>query len=71
VPRSYKKDSLGNQISSVWEAVKKRDSWKRAAVQRGLEPGSRGIASVRSRYQGKAGEETAGWKRLSVCCGDL
>jgi hypothetical protein len=27
--RSYKKENSGNQSSSVWEAVKKRNSWKR------------------------------------------
>jgi hypothetical protein len=37
-----------------------------ATVQRGLEPGSRGIAIVRSRYQATTSEDTAGWKRLSV-----
>jgi hypothetical protein len=29
VPRSYKEDKWHNQVSSVKEAVKKRDSWKR------------------------------------------
>jgi hypothetical protein len=29
VPRSYKEDNWGNQVSSVRAAVKKRDSWKR------------------------------------------
>jgi hypothetical protein len=42
-----------------------------AAVQRGLEPGSRGITIVICRYQERAGEDTADWKRLGVCCGDL
>jgi hypothetical protein len=50
-----------NQISSVRISVNKRDSWKGAAVQRGLEPGSRGTATVRSRYQG----------RKRVCASDL
>jgi hypothetical protein len=31
-----------------------------AAVQRGLEPGSRGLAIVRSRYQATTTENTAG-----------
>jgi hypothetical protein len=31
--------------------VRKAGSLKRAAIQRGSEPGSRGIAIVRSRYQ--------------------
>jgi hypothetical protein len=46
VPRSYKENSWFNEISSVRESVKKRGSWKGAAVQRGLEHGSRGIAIV-------------------------
>jgi hypothetical protein len=37
VPRSYKEDNGGNQVSSVWESVKKRVSWKEAGIQRGLE----------------------------------
>jgi hypothetical protein len=35
--RGYKEDSWGNRVSSVWESVRKRGSWKGAAVQRGLE----------------------------------
>jgi hypothetical protein len=51
MPRSYKKDNWGNQISSVWKAVKKKVrrkefSWKGAAIQRTLEPRGRGIATV-------------------------
>jgi hypothetical protein len=42
-----------------------------AAIQKGLERVSERISPVRSRYQGTAGEDTAGWKRLSVFCGDL
>jgi hypothetical protein len=41
-------------------------SWKGVAVQRGLEPGSRGIAIVRSRYQATTSEDTVGWRRLDV-----
>jgi hypothetical protein len=41
-----------------------------AAVQRGLEYGSRRIEIVRNRYQERYSEDTAGWKRLSVCCSD-
>jgi hypothetical protein len=37
VQRSYKKDNWGNKVSSVRESVRKRGSWKGAAVQRGLE----------------------------------
>jgi hypothetical protein len=35
--RGYKEDNWGNQVSSVWESVRKRDSWKGVAAQRGLE----------------------------------
>jgi hypothetical protein len=71
VPRSYKEDNWGNQVSSVRESVKKRVSWKKAAIQRGIQRGSRRISTVRSHYQGAVGEDTAVWKRLSVCRGDL
>jgi hypothetical protein len=36
VLRSYKKDKWGNQVSFAWESMKKRGSWKGAAVQREL-----------------------------------
>jgi hypothetical protein len=51
--------------------VRKRGSWKGAAVQGGLEPGSRGTAIVRSRYQATTSEDIAGWERHSVCCNDF
>jgi hypothetical protein len=50
-------------MAPAWELVR----WKGAAIQRGLELGSRGIAIVRRRYQAITSENTAGWKRLSVC----
>jgi hypothetical protein len=62
VQRGYKEDSWGNGVSSVRESVRKRVSWKEAAIKRGLERGSWRICTVRSRYQGTAGEDTAGWK---------
>jgi hypothetical protein len=71
VQRGYKEDSWGNEVSSVLGSVRKRDSLKGAAIQRGLEHGSRGIAIVRSRYQATASEDTAGWKRLSRCSSDV
>jgi hypothetical protein len=37
VPRSFKEDNWGKQVSSVLESVKKSVSWKVAAIQRGLE----------------------------------
>jgi hypothetical protein len=40
VQRGYKEDNWGNRECSVLESVKKRGSWKGAAVQRGLERGS-------------------------------
>jgi hypothetical protein len=45
--------------------------WKGAATQAGLEPGSRGIAIVRSRHEATTTDDTAGWKRHNVCCSDL
>jgi hypothetical protein len=67
VLRSFKEDNWGKQVSSVREAVKKRGSWKEAAVQTELEPGSRGIAIVRSRYQ----ETSSNRLRTLVCNSDL
>jgi hypothetical protein len=53
-----------------WPPARDPVSWKGAAIQSGLGLRSRGISAVRSRCQGTAGEDTAGWK-LSGCCGDL
>jgi hypothetical protein len=54
----------------VWNGresvVRKAGTWKGAAVQTGLEHGSRGIPIVRSRYQETSNEDTTGWKNL-VC----
>jgi hypothetical protein len=55
-------------LTVIW---RNESSWKGAAVQRGLKHGSREIAIVRSRYQATTSEDTAGWKRLSVCDSDL
>jgi hypothetical protein len=64
VQKGYKEDNWDNGVIYVREAVKKMDSWKGAAVQRGLEPGRRGLAIVRSRYQAATSEDIAGWKAL-------
>jgi hypothetical protein len=45
-------------------------SWKKAAVQRGVVPGSRGLATVRSRYPETPSEDILVGK-LSDCCSDL
>jgi hypothetical protein len=45
--------------------------WMGAAIQRGHEPGNRGIATVRHRYQATTSGDTGGRKRLSVCSSDL
>jgi hypothetical protein len=50
--------------------VRRADSCKGAAVQRGLEHGRRRIAIVRSCYYEMSSEDTAGWNRLNVCCSD-
>jgi hypothetical protein len=41
-------------------------SWKGAAIQRGLEPSSTGIATASSCYQATTSEDITGWKRISV-----
>jgi hypothetical protein len=48
--------SLGASQLQVSQSVKRR----------GLEPRSKGIAIVRSRYQATTSEDTAGWRKLSV-----
>jgi hypothetical protein len=63
------------QCSAEYQSGKRRlrvriRSRKGAAAQRGLEHANRGIAIVRNRYQEKPPEDTAGWKRFSVCCSD-
>jgi hypothetical protein len=50
-----------NRASSLWESVKKRDSWE-ATVQRGQESGRKGLALVRRSYQAVTSEDTAGRK---------
>jgi hypothetical protein len=54
----------------MYGSLKKRATvkfnWKGAAVQRGLEPGRRGIAIVRSRYQATTSQDTVGWRTLDV-----
>jgi hypothetical protein len=69
VPRCYNRDALEQRVASVlsWKSC----SWKGAAFLRGLEDGSRRIAIVRSLYQDTSSEDTASWKRLSLCCSDL
>jgi hypothetical protein len=66
VQRGCKEDNWGNRVSSVREAVRKRGRRRAivrgAAVQRGLEPGSRRLAIVGSRYQVTTTEDTEGWK---------
>jgi hypothetical protein len=39
--------------------------------EEGLSAWSVRISTARSRCQGTAGEDTAGWKKLSGCCGNL
>jgi hypothetical protein len=48
------------------------DNWsKGTTLQRGLEPRSRGVAVIRRHYQETSSEDTAGWKRLSMCASYL
>jgi hypothetical protein len=64
---AVKRKSYSNSDSdSHW----RRGSWKGAAVQRGLEHGRR-TDIVRSRYHEKSSDDTASWRRLSVCCIEL
>jgi hypothetical protein len=55
--------------------VKKRDSWKRVGKElpfrEYLSAESEVSPLFRNRYQATVREGTAGWKRLSGCCGYL
>jgi hypothetical protein len=64
------------ELFSMWsvsrcykQGTRLKLSLLREAVKRGLQRGSWRIPTVRSRYEGTAGENT-GWKMLSGCCGD-
>jgi hypothetical protein len=73
VPRCYKRDRE-ETTSLVWngrELVARMRSVKGAAIQRGLEHGSKEITIVTSRYQETISEDTAGRKRLSLCSSEL
>jgi hypothetical protein len=59
------------EIASSLGVSRNIGSWKGAAIQRGFEHGSRGIAIVRSRYQEMFSEDTAGWKIFGVCSSDF
>jgi hypothetical protein len=59
------------ETESVLRCYKQETKSVESQFCTGLEHGSRGIAIVRSSYQETFSEDTAGWKRLSVCCNDL
>jgi hypothetical protein len=71
VSRSYLEDNWGDQLSSVRESVRIRGSWNRGAIQRGLVCVKLKNLHCLKPLQGKDGEDTAGWKRLSGYWGDL
>jgi hypothetical protein len=65
VPRSYKEENWGDQAISVRKSAKKRINLKGAAVQTGLEHGSRGIAIVKNRCQETTSEDSTGCKNVA------
>jgi hypothetical protein len=71
VPRSYKKDNWGNQVSSVQASVKKGSVGRELPLGEDLSAEAEESPLFRSRYQGTAAEDKAGWKRLSGCCSYL
>jgi hypothetical protein len=74
VPRSYKEDNWGNQVSSVRESVKKMGSWKRVRREPPFREDFSAEAEESTLLEALTREqlvETRGWKRLSECCGDL
>jgi hypothetical protein len=60
VPRCYKQGTKSVVEISSWESVKRRPELVKLKN-----------FHVRSFYQGKAGKDSAGWKRLGACCGHL
>jgi hypothetical protein len=61
VPRYYNRE--------FWSLVSLVLYWR--LWRKDLSAWSWRITTVRSRYQGTDGEDTAGWKRFSGCCDDL
>jgi hypothetical protein len=55
-----------NRITGAMSSVRYRRLWRED-----LSAWSWRISTVRSHCQGMAGKDTASWKRLSRCCGDL
>jgi hypothetical protein len=60
-----------NQLSSVWESVKKRFNSKGAAIQKDLSSEAEESSLLEAVTRGTAGEDTAGWKRPGMCCVEL
>jgi hypothetical protein len=64
-PENTVEPFLGN--GSVNTFPRQRILSKAAAVHKGIEHASRGIATLRSRHQEMSSEDSTGWKRLSTC----
>jgi hypothetical protein len=62
VPRTYKEDNWGNQVSSVREFVKKGTVGEEPPFREDLIAAAEQSPLLRLRCQGTAGENTAGWK---------
>jgi hypothetical protein len=60
VPRSYKKEGWGDQVSSVLEIV-----------GRVLDACGWGVSAFGGHCRGVVGVEAGGWWGLGGCCGDL
>jgi hypothetical protein len=62
VPRVYKGDRWGNQVSSVRESEEKRNLEGSRRPERLLEPGSRRLVIIRRRYQATTSEDSVCWR---------
>jgi hypothetical protein len=74
----FNKVTVGNWVflrDPCWDVISKGrqllSSSAQEAVKTEPERMKLKISTIRSRCQRTAGEDTAGWKRLSVCCGDM
>jgi hypothetical protein len=63
VPRNYNQDNWSNEFSREFcTGGYEESTWGRKAEESSL---------LEAVIKGTAGEDTAGWKRISRCCGDL
>jgi hypothetical protein len=60
--RAVSRQRLGKHFTATKDTNATIEELKGSTVQKGLEPGSRGIVYVKSRYQATTSEDSTGWK---------